>query len=327
MIYLNNSQDTFTKFLESVETSPYDLAMNGALMHIYNEQRFLDAINGSIAVEYKDLLETSTVDDLKDAINEKNILKAVFKLIDVLISLISKGLRIIMGIAKKFLYRASDVNKDNKVFLSKYKKSLKAIDNHSVDIDGYSMDKDLTGIAMSIENSNDDFFRTAVTKVTGGEEVFIGPDSLLEKISSNRSTILNSINYNADQHMLKRDKEWQSECRFACFGSERSLTYSVADALAVIEKYNNNKDFILKISEQVKHNCDRDIKELENLKKLMKGSNLSNSKALVGQFQLLNRYRTQTMQDAIYAFTTLIEYVDVINKQAKSICIIAMQEN
>jgi len=328
MIYINTQTD-FDRLLESVKESKYSISIDGALMHMYDEQCFLNAINRAITLEAKSILkENQTLDGIKDAYNSKNWFKLIFKLIDALIAIIAKGIRVLASIVKKFLYRSSDINKSNAEFMLKYGKALKAIGNYTVSIDGYNMEKDLTGMAMSIENSSDSFYRDAVISITGGNPVFVGRDAFLDKIAENRSAMLNSIEYNTTTETLKKDREWQSEVRYACFGEKRKYTYEVDNALKTISEFNHNKDFVRKLSEKANTNCNEDIEALNNVKKIMSNSTeYSNSNELVEQFKILNRYRTQTMQDTIYLFTTLMEYIDTINRQAKSICIIAMQEN
>lgn len=327
MIYINTQSD-FDKLLESVNPTEYSISLDGSLMRMYNEQRLLNAINESITLEAKSILENKSFDELKDAVNSGNWLKFVIKLIDALIMLIAKGIRLIAALVKKFIYRASDVDKSNKEFLSKYKSRLKELMDYTVNIDGYNMKRDLTGIAMSIENSSDDFFKDAVIQLTGGSPVFIGRGALLDKIAESRSTILNSIEYNCGSSSLKKDKEWWSEVRTACFGEKKSLTYSVADALDAIGSFEKDKNFIINLSQQVANSGQKDIQTLQNVKEAMKTSKTySNKTELVEQFKLLNQYKSQVIKDLDMTFSVLMEYVDTINRQAKSICIIAMQEN
>lgn len=323
MIYLNSRIDTL-----NIAPSKYDISCEGAILHMIENNRFMEAINKAIDLDYEALKEESNIDALKNSFNSKSFFSLIIKLIDALVGIIVKGVKIIIGITKKFLYRSSEVNKSNADFLNKYKDALNNIASVSVTMDSYKINDNLNNISIAIENLSDGFFAEAKGLIMDGKSVFADRHDMVLKLADNRYDILSNFGYGADVDALASDRKWRSEIEFACFGKKFKQTCSVYDALNVINGYDKNRKFVENLSARVKKKCDNDIADLNRLKSLIKGKSLySNDKELIEQFKLLNTYRTQTMNDLVYTYEVLLKYIDTINTQAKSFCIKALQEN
>ena len=326
MIYLNND---INELLNNIAPSKYEISTEGAILHMIEQSKFVRAINRAIDLDYNTLREETTYGELKDAFYSRNFFKFVFKLIDALIGIIAKGIKVIAAITKKFLYRASEVDKSNTEFLKKYGDKLDSIKNITVSIDnGYKINENISDISLAIESISYDFFSEAKSLLMKGKLAFANEDDITNKIINARCKILSNLSYNSDAKSLIMDRYWRDEIKNACFGDKTVVTYSVDTLMDVIKSFDKSKNFVKILSSKVTGRYKTDIDELNGLKKIMQGNPAySNNTELIEQFKLLNTYRTQTMNDVIYTYETLLLYIDQINTQSKAMCIKALQAN
>lgn len=320
--------ENFDRFLELAKMSPYDISLDGALLYMESQTNFINTMNIHILNEY-DMFEFK--DDIVDVFRTKNIFEAFHKLLNALSKLILKAIEIIFGVTKKFAAMSVDVSLDNKEFLEKYKRRLLALrGNPRVGIDNaYEMDIErLKGVGVL---ANDNFNATydayirllnfgQVRDETSTDEY---ENILADNIYDQRSRIIMAFTGSEPKNVS--DEVYASELNDAMFGEKKYRSFYVRDALGIISSYDSTVDYIKKLSSVVSASLKKRLKTIADIRK--KANTPENVKPIfVKQCNLLSGYTNQSINDIIATLNLMMDYAYKANRQAKVICIKALQQ-
>ena len=309
---------SFEELLVRTPPNKYEISAHGAMMNIYETQCAYINI-------YKQAMSEAILLSDESTNSIKKLMEIVGKLIDGLIRLITMAVKKLVGIFKLFQARAKDVYMNNKDFMHKYGAKLSTMGNISVDVEGYDMDASkLISKAVTIGGESQSIFGDAKMIILDGKKYFDENNTLSDKLEELRLLMLNSD----DPRLVSNTDAFKKAVKDKYYGEFKTRTYSVNDALNQIRNYTNNVASIRSMNDAATRQGNRDIEELNRLKKLMKGnSSYQNPKELINQLNMLIKYRTQALQDTIYVFETVMQCIDDTNIQSKAVCILALQQN
>lgn len=316
IINVNPATEFYNMVNESI-VSKYDIDYSGALMHIYESELAYNSIIKSIQLDY---MRESEVTDLGGF---------VIKLIDGLIKLIKMLIEKIISLFKKFSARSKDVDLNNNKFIEMYGRRINRIDPRvKISIEGYEMDAQrhvITGNAIAMSGTN--AYLHAKDKILGQHlfsvvRYFKNKEDLNSKLSEFRHALLEEPSKSSSVS----DKEFADSLIYKFYGKKQKQDFLLDQATDTIRAHGLYVNSVKTATDLVRRQGDADIRELERQKSDVKRNTISD-KAAIEQLQMLMNFRNKIMQDQLLALQTLMKYVDDINRQAKTICIKAMQEN
>lgn len=276
--------------------------------------------------EYQILSEANFLDMLtkpNKKINIGDIIGFIVRAINALIDIISGFLRFITRLFKQFIISAQEAELANSVFMKKYGPYLSRIASASVKIpDAYDMDRmDLYKFRDSIEAISS--IADLKSVVLDGKVAFPTKMDMLQKLKDNRITLVGD---NVTPGMVKLDKDFRSNLTRVYFGDRAARTYYIHQAVDTINKYDSRVEEMNRLHAVFKVKAERDIAELEQLKRLV-SANSNATMDTMPQLDMLIKYRSIVLGDTGIAYETMMQYINTINLQAKSICILGLQEH
>lgn len=316
---INTEQLNFENLLVQLEADDYPIGQYGAMMHIYETQCAYTTI-------YQNLMSEALINQSDQGKSDTmTLIGFLTKLIDGLIHLIVTGIKKLVMIFKRFSARAKDVYMNNTEFLKKYGARLNKIKDVMVNVEGYSMsNSNIIAKATMVGSESEYIFDAAKMIILEGKPYFSSHNDIDRKINKTRLKILESSN----SSLVDSNNSFREAVKRKYYGDFKTRTYAVYEALDHMARYESSLSSVKSANELAVKQGNHDIEELNRLKRLMKGNSMyRNTRELVEQFNMLSKYRTQTMQDCIYVFETVMRYIDDTNLQAKAICILALQQN
>ena len=305
----------------SIQSSAPSIGAIESLQHIYKTECFYTSLTNNL------LSESGSVFSYEDG-------RVVFhfgNLIDFTIKLLSYICKQLKVILKAITVKANDVNLDNSRFLYKYGARLNKLKSLEYEMDAYNIDVVFNNPILHATNvgfNTKVSFDNARSMLLDGKKIFKTNDDLNNLIAETRAKMLGRDN----KSYLISDEAFKDMIEFG-FGDKNSKRLAtIGLALQMINSYDDRMKKLKIMNTNYITQAEQDIKELNRLKALLGDKNTKISRNMSGedlkwQFDMLIRYRKQTMNDCMLIIGTLSEYIGNANKQAKSICIRALQEN
>lgn len=255
-------------------------------------------------------------------ITPKDIISFAIRMLDAIIEVFASAIRFLRRAIRKFVVSARDSSLGGKAFLKKYGDELKYILNYSVNFEGYDMS------SMTDMYKNINFIKSLAdisdvkASIVNGTKVFSTENDCTARIISNRCKMAGTSSTGTVQNA----GEFKKALKTMYFGEKKKRRYDVRNAYDYINGYMQHITSIEDACDQFTKLAESEIKELENLKKLI-SANPSPNMDMVEQLNLLVKYKTSVNNDCMIAFEVMMEYINACFTQSKAICIVGLQEN
>ena len=304
-----------------------NLSISEGLMHLHEMEKSYNEIHKFILEGY--------YDDYDDYDRRKNnngsrlspagtsslryIGGFVFKIIDGIIQLIAKAIKIVISIVKRLMYSSKAIYLSNTEFLNSYGNAIRRL---------------RSGTRVTLPSSYKMDVRFAINTVDYAANVSARRfDSLLSKVldvnDALESSDLNELIESTRSAMLKTDSYTIAERGFIDLFNETiggksdyARDFYVDDAYDILLRYRDYVKEVKMLSERITNEGENSIKNLNNMKKLI--DNNANPSIVKG-LDMLSKYRNVTMQDTIVMVNSVCIYIETISTQCKAICIKALQ--
>ena len=321
-------ESIFDKYLKLAKISPYDISLDGARLYMESQTNFINTLNIHILNEYN-MFDFGG--DVVGAFNEKNAFKAFHRILGAVSKLLRRAIEIVFGVTKKFLAMSVDVALDNKEFLKKYGTRLLSVRgnpriylerSHNMDI------ARLKDVGIIANNNFDATYSVYINllklgQVPNEESAEEYEYDLADHIYDQRTKVIYALT--GDEPGNVSDENYPDLLNNALFGDEEPGYFNLKYAIGIVKSYDDIIAFIKKLSVEVSSSLAKRLKAIDEIRK--KTNTPENVKPIfIKQCKLLSGYTNQSINDIIATLNIMMEYANNANRQAKAVCIKALQQ-
>ena len=313
-MFLNESYNSIENF-DHVHESPYELGIEGALMHVYENECNYNAIMKSVGIaEFKYYNETGRSDLF---VHEAGATGGFLSKIIAFFKAIKDK---IVAIFKKFVAKINSFVMSDKDFVKKYKNDiLKVTNRKDFEFKGYDFKETLDKI---FTNTN---IKTAETIIPSEESRRLSTVKTSEEIQNaiekNRGALVN------DSPMT--ESEYRDKLKELMYGDKDDIgeKYSGAEMITAIEgtkdaikKANTAKDTINKTINKFIDNCEKAKKAIDNNRPDGEEQNENRNTMIDNINNDITTWKAYA-NDLVVFYGAYVKALKDKNRQAKAFCV------
>ena len=311
--YMNESTGLYS--LDGIEESKYELGLNGALMHVYENECNYNALIRAVGLsELKYYNETGNSLFIHEAGAFSGFLakaKAFFK----------KVIEKIKAIFKKFLAVINSYTMKDKEFIKKYETEILRKDTPDLEFNGYKKLND-GDISVSVIDTDAEVVYT-VDDNTGKDKEFNDSDEVNDKIEELRGMIL--------KKEAMSESEFKDELKNILYGDKdtfgidstvvRNALNTIKNTKSTIKTVENEQKAIIKTVDNAIKAIDKAAEEFEKDAKKNAPTNNKTADNIQKNASDMITINKSVSNDLTVVFGMIVQAAKDANKQARAICV------